>query len=173
MPRLKTPEADGCKRPINTSAVAPRTDRHLLVDALANAVAARILDQHRRSATSLDAARISLEKPSGQLRDRGLAGTDRTAQRDDRAAPEGEVEAVDDRMPGGVRKPYASQPADLVTGSGHMTVRGETHPARPMPRKPGPRRVGRSVEHDTTSVEEQDAVCVIEHAARSLLGDEH
>src|SRR6266545_4925962 len=108
-------EADLCKLgPRSLDAAAAKS--HFLVGALANRVAAGILQEQTRTAAADDLTHVRQEEAGCELGDRRLPAAVRTSERDDLAAAQVEIEALDDREPGEVAEPHGPQGADEIRG---------------------------------------------------------
>src|SRR5436190_21208872 len=111
VPVLVAREADRGERPARGRQVAVDADRDFLVRALAENVAARVLREVGRPAAALDAAAERLEQPGRELRERRLAGSVRTDECNDLAAPQFQACTVEDEQVifVGVRNPVQAR----------------------------------------------------------------
>jgi len=164
-------EPERGKRVAGAGAIAMHTDRDLLVRALADAVPGRVLHEHACPASQLGRARVGRQQPCGELRDRRLPRAVRAGKGDDLATTQLEVDIVDDRKPGAVGELHAVEAAHPLRRRCGPTVRGGTEPDRPVLSQPVFCNRHRGVEQDSPSVQEKDAVRMLEDPPWAVVGN--
>src|SRR6266566_599884 len=166
-------EAEFRKRSERTATVPPHTDRDLFVRALTDAVPARILKEHCRAASELGRARIGCQQPRRELRDRRLARAVRTSQRHNLAAPQLEVDTVDDGKTRAVGELNALETAHRLSLRRDASVAGRSEPHRPVLSQPALCCAHPRVEKHSPRVEEEDAIRMLENPPGTVIRDQH
>src|SRR5438874_4775099 len=162
MPALHSGETHCRERTERSATVALHTDRDFLVRALANAVPARILKEHRSSSAELHRSGGGLQQPRGELRDRRLARSVRASERDDLATTELEVDAVDDGKARAICELDSLETAHALSPRRGSAVAGGAEPDRPVLPQPLLCCRHSCVEKQSPRVQEEDTVRMLE-----------
>ena len=150
------------------------TERDLVFRPLAHEIAARVLEQERRTPRARDRAALHVEQSRGELGERGLARAVRAGERDDLAAAQLERDAIEDPWAVAVRIGRSLHAADDVSPGPRPSGRAARldRPRRAMLLEPGDRLIARRVEQHAPAVEERDAIGVRQRKRRMLLGED-
>src|SRR5512132_15126 len=175
VPVLVAREADRGERPARGRQVAVDADRDFLARALAEDVAAGVLREVGRPPAALDAAAERHEQPGRELRERRLAGSVRTDERDDLAAPQFQARTVEDEQVifVGVGNPVQARRdfTEVMVVYTYITT-GRNKQGMVL-FEPCLGLADRAIERQASPVEEENPVADLERQGRQLLGEQH
>src|SRR6185295_13221678 len=167
--RFESFETDGSEYAPSPGEIALDPAGDLIAGPLGQAIAAGVLQEHRRAAAQLDDAGVGLQQSRGELGHGRLSRAVRTCERDDLATAQLEAHPVDDTALRLIREAEVTQTADLFPCRRCVTVLSEAEPVRAVICEPLLCLGSGCVEEHPAVFEEQHPVRVFEHATRTLL----